>query len=77
MKKVMVYSTSTCPFCVQAKDFLKKMKVPFEDINVNEDRKAAMEMIQKSGQTGVPVLDIDGEVITGFDLKKIKKALKI
>ena len=77
MKKVKVYSTSTCPFCDQAKDFLKKLKVSFEDINVNEDRKAAMEMIKKSGQSGVPVLDIDGEMIVGFDPKKIKKALKI
>ena len=75
-KKVKVYSTSTCPFCDQAKEFLKKLKVPFESIDVNEDRKAAMEMIKKSGQTGVPVLDIDGEIITGFDQPKIMKALK-
>jgi glutaredoxin-like YruB-family protein len=77
MAKVKVYSTENCPFCVDAKDFLKKNKIPFKDVNVNKDKKAAMEMIQKSGQTGVPVIDVDGEIIIGFDLPKIKKALKI
>ena len=77
MAKVKVYSTENCPFCVDAKDFLKKNKIKFEDVNVNKDKKAAMEMIQKSGQTGVPVIDVDGEIIIGFDAKKIKAALKI
>ena len=77
MAKVIVYSTESCPFCVDAKDFLKKNKIKFEDINVNENRKAAVEMIKKSGQTGVPVIDVDGEIIIGFDLPKIKKALKL
>ena len=75
--KVKVYSTESCPFCVDAKDFLKKNKIKFEDINVNKDRKAAMEMIQKSGQSGVPVIDVDGEIIIGFDANKLKKALKL
>jgi len=75
--KVKVYSTENCPFCVDAKDFLKKNKIKFEDVNVNKDKKAAMEMIQKSGQTGVPVIEIDGEIIIGFDVPRIKKALKI
>ena len=77
MVKVIVYSTESCPFCVDAKDFLKKNKIKFEDINVNKDKKAAREMIQKSGQTGVPVIDVDGEIITGFDVPKIKKALNL
>jgi glutaredoxin-like YruB-family protein len=77
MAKVKVYSTENCPFCVDAKDFLKKNRIKFEDINVNKDKKAAVEMIQKSGQTGVPVIDVDGEIIIGFDAKKIKAALKI
>jgi glutaredoxin-like YruB-family protein len=77
MKKVIVYSTESCMFCVDAKEFLKKHKIPFKDINVNKDRKAAAEMIQKSGQTGVPVIDVDGEIITGFDVEKIKKALNL
>ena len=75
--KVIVYSTESCPFCVDTKDFLKKNKIAFKDINVNKDKKAAMEMIQKSGQTGVPVIDIEGEIIIGFDENKLKKALKL
>ena len=77
MAKVKVYSTSTCYFCVKLKEFLHQHKIPFENIDVNEDRKAAAEMIKKSGQTGVPVLDINGEIIIGFDQPKIKKALKL
>ena len=75
--KVKIYSTDSCPFCVDAKDFLKKNKIKFEDVNVNKDKKAAIEMIHKSGQTGVPVIDVDGEIIIGFDVPKLKKALNI
>ena len=74
---VKVYSTPTCPYCHMAKDFLKENNIEFEDINVAEDKDAANEMIEKSGQMGVPVLDIDGQVIVGFDKEAIKKALKI
>jgi len=75
MIKVKVYSTQTCPFCDKLKDFLKEHKVKFEDFDVNEDRNAALEMIKKSKQTGVPVIEIDGKIIAGFDVLKIKKAL--
>lgn len=74
---VIVYSTSTCPYCIMVKDFLKEHNIKFEDINVAEDKKAAQEMVKKSGQSGVPVIDINGEIITGFDKDKIKKALKL
>ena len=77
MKKVIVYSTEACPFCVDAKDFLKKRKIKFEEIDVNKDKKAALEMIKKSGQNGVPVIEIGKEIITGFDEAKLKKALGI
>lgn len=77
MPKVKVYSTPTCPWCHRVKDFLKELKVEFEDINVAEDQKAAEEMVEKSGQRGVPVIDIDGEIIIGFNPDEIKKALKI
>ena len=77
MQKVKVYSTSTCYFCVKLKEFLHQHKIPFEDADVNEDKKAAAEMIKKSGQTGVPVLDINGKIIIGFDVPEIKKALKL
>lgn len=77
MPKVIIYSTSTCPYCHLAKEFLKENKIEFKDYNVQEDQKALDEMIKKSGQYGVPVLDIDGEIIIGFDKEKISKALKI
>lgn len=77
MAKVMVYSTPTCPWCVRAKEFLKQNKIKFEDKDVSEDETARNEMIEKSGQMGVPVFDIGGTVIVGFDKEAIKKALKL
>jgi len=74
---VKVYTTSICPFCHRAKDFLKENKVKFEEISLENNPKAVKEMIDKSGQTGVPVLDINGTIIIGFDAEKIKKALKL
>lgn len=77
MAKVIVYSTSTCPYCFAAKDFLKENGIKFEDVNVSENHEKAMEMVKKSGQSGVPVLDIDGKIITGFDKEAISRALKL
>jgi glutaredoxin-like YruB-family protein len=74
-KKVIVYSTPTCPYCKMAKQFLKDNNITFQDIDVSLNQGAAEEMIQKSGQMGVPVLDIDGEIILGFDKEKIKAIL--
>jgi len=74
-KKVKVYSTPTCPFCIRAKQFLKDNNIFFEDIDVSSDQVAAQEMIKRSGQMGVPVVDIDGQLIVGFDKDSIKKAL--
>ena len=76
MEKVKVYSTETCPYCVMVKEFLKEKKVEFEDIDVNSDREKAQEMVEKSGQMGVPVIDIDGEMIVGFDKPMIEETLK-
>lgn len=76
-QEVLVYSTSSCPYCVMAKDFLKKNSIKFRDLNVAEDEKARSDMVKKSGQMGVPVLDINGTIIVGFDQGAIKKALKI
>jgi len=76
-KSVKIYSTSTCPYCTMAKDFLKKNNIEFEAVDVGTDQKAAKEMTDKSGQMGVPVLDIDGEIIVGFDKEAITKALGI
>jgi len=76
-KRVEIYSTPTCPFCIRAKQFLKENNIQFEDINVSEDQAKAQAMIEKSGQMGVPVIDIEGEIIVGFDKEKIKEALGI
>ncbi len=74
---VKVYSTSTCPYCHRAKDFLKENNIQFEDIDVGADSEAGKEMMEKSGQMGVPVIDIDGQIIVGFDRQAIQKALGI
>ena len=76
-KQVKIYSTPTCPYCKMAKAFLKENNVEFTDINVADDEAAAKEMVDKSGQMGVPVIDIEGEIIVGFDKGKLKKALGI
>jgi glutaredoxin 3 len=75
-KKVKVYSTSTCPYCTMAKDFLKEQNIEFKSIDVGTDQEAAKEMVKKSGQMGVPVVEIDGEVIVGFDKVAIMSALR-
>jgi glutaredoxin 3 len=75
--KVKVYTTTICPWCVKAKDFLKENKVEFEEVNVQLDRKAAEEMIAKSGQMGVPVIEIGDEIIVGYNKPAMKKALNL
>lgn len=67
MREVKVYSTHTCPYCRMAKDYLGSKGVAYKAIDVAEDRAALEEMIKVSGQMGVPVIVIDGEVVTGFD----------
>jgi len=67
-KKVVIYSTPTCPYCKRTKDYLSRKGIPYTDINVAQDREKAKEMIQKSGQMGVPVIIIDdNEIIVGFN----------
>jgi glutaredoxin 3 len=73
---IKVYTTPTCPWCTVAKDYLKKKNINFTEVNVAEDRNGAMEMIQKSGQRGVPVVDINGTIVVGFDQNKIESLLK-
>ena len=74
---VKVYSTPTCVYCKTLKEYLFKNNIIFEDIDVSKDEKKLQDMIKSSGQMGVPVVDIDGEIITGFDKAKIDKLLKI
>ena len=74
-KKVLIYSTPTCPYCKRAKDYLTQRGIPFTDINVAAEREKAQEMIQKSGQMGVPVIMVDDEVIVGFNQAKLDEVL--
>ena len=71
------YSTPTCAYCKMAKEFFKENKVEYKEINVADDSQAAQEMIRKSGQSGVPVIDVNGNMIVGFDKPALKKALDI
>ena len=75
-KKVIVYSTKTCPWCKKTKEFLKQNKIPFTDKDVG-NKKNANEMIKKSGQYGVPVTIIGKKIIVGYDVEEIKKALEM
>jgi len=77
MSKVTVYSTPTCKYCVVAKDFLKENGVEFEEVNVSEDADKKKEMIEKSGQLGVPVITIDDKVIVGFSKDELTRALDL
>lgn len=73
---VKIYTTPTCPWCSKTKEWLKENKIKFTEKNVADNEKDRNEMIKKSGQMGVPVLDINGIVIVGYDPKAIQKALK-
>ena len=73
---IKVYSTTHCPYCVMAKKYLESRNVEFQEINVENDQEKAAEMIEKSGQMGVPVLEINGEIIVGFNRPEIDRALE-
>lgn len=74
---VKIYSTPTCVYCKMAKEFFQKNNIEFQDLDVGEDAKAREEMINKSQQMGVPVIDIDGQIVIGFDQRKIEELLKL
>jgi glutaredoxin-like YruB-family protein len=76
-KSVKVYSTATCPYCKMTKEFLAEKNIAFEDTDVGQDKEAAKEMVEKSGQMSVPVIDIDGKIIIGFNKKAISQELGI
>lgn len=77
MPSVTIYTTPTCGFCHMAKEYFKQNKVAFTEKDASVDRSIAEEMLQKSGQLGVPVIDIDGEIIVGFDQPRLQAALKL
>lgn len=73
---ITIYSADWCAFCHAAKDYLDKKGIQYVDKDVESDPAIAQEVINKSGQTGIPVLDIDGTIIIGFDRPKIDAVLK-
>ncbi|MBL7206152.1 MAG: glutaredoxin family protein [Candidatus Aenigmarchaeota archaeon] len=77
MAKVSVFSTPACSWCVKLKEWLKQQKIEFEDIDVSVDQEKAKYMVEKTGQMSVPVTEIDGEFVIGFDIEKLKELLKI
>ena len=76
MKKIRVFTTKMCPFCVVLKQFLKERNLEFEEIDVSDDEKGIEELFKKSGQYGVPVVEINGKIIIGFNQKEILKSLE-
>ncbi|MCK4722526.1 MAG: glutathione S-transferase N-terminal domain-containing protein [Dehalococcoidia bacterium] len=76
-QEVKVYSTPTCPWCKRTKQFLDDNKISYQNLDVASDKAARDEMITKSGQMGVPVIDIDGEITVGFDEKWLRQKLNL
>ncbi len=75
--KVITYTAEWCPWCHKVKDFLNEKNVKFEDRDVDKVKGAAEEAFKKSGQAGIPVTDIDGSIVTGYDVGALKKLLKL
>lgn len=73
---VKIYSTSWCVYCRMVKEYLSKLGVPFKEINIEQDQAAGFYIMKKTGQAGVPQIEIGDEVIVGFDRARIDKALK-
>lgn len=76
-KKITIYSTPTCHFCNLAKDFFKEKGLKYTEYNVATDLEKRQEMVEKSGQMGVPVIDIGGEITVGFDEEKVSELLRL
>ena len=76
-KKVKIYSTPTCFYCIKAKEFFAKNNIKYEEVNVAADLKAREEAVRKSHQTGVPVIEIGHEIIVGFDRAAMEEALNL
>jgi len=75
MSNVVIYSTPNCPYCVMAKEYLSEKNIAFTDHNVGLDKTKAEEMVKKSGQMGVPVVDIDDNIVVGFNKPEINRLL--
>jgi glutaredoxin-like YruB-family protein len=75
--RVIVFSTPTCSFCMAAKQYFRQKGVKYSDVDVSRDPAAARDMVRRSGQMGVPVIDIGGKIVVGFDRNKINQLLGI
>ena len=75
--QVKVYSTPTCPWCKKTKQFLDENKIPYQNLDVASDKAIRDEMVSKTGQLGVPVVDIDGDILVGFDEKWLRQKLDL
>ena len=73
--KVLVFTTPTCPYCRATKQYLRQRGIRFKEIDVSKDHRAARDMVKRSGQSGVPVVDINGKIVVGFDRPKIDRLL--
>jgi glutaredoxin 3 len=73
---ITVYSTPSCGYCRKAKAYFRNLRIPFIEYDVSRDQRKAEEMVRKSGQMGVPVIDIRGKIIVGFNVNEIERALK-
>jgi len=72
---IKIYSTPTCPYCQLAKDFFLEKNLEFSEVNVAEDKAALQEMIAKSGQMRVPIIEIDGQIVTGFNRPELERII--
>lgn len=75
--KVILYSAPACPFCVIVKKYLERNSIKFSEIDISKDKKKDEEMRKKSNQTNIPVVAVDGKIIVGYNLQKLKEALQI
>jgi len=74
---IKIYSTPTCPYCKMAKAYFKEKGLEYEDIDVSANEVARKEAVEKSGIVGVPIIDIDGQIVAGFDKEKINQLLNL
>lgn len=74
---VTVYTSNTCPWCVKTKDYLASNGISYNEVNVSQDKAAAAAIVERTGQRGVPIIDIDGEIVLGFDKEEIDRLLNL
>lgn len=75
--RVILFTTPTCSFCIMTKKYFREKGIKFKEVDVSRDAAAARDMVRRSGQMGVPVVDIGGKIVIGFDRPKINKYLQI